>query len=66
MGSEISRKCPRCGAELLENNMKEHLGTCCKVNLVAKRADGTVINVNYNGPLTGATSVTNALTYNKN
>jgi len=66
MGSEISRKCPRCGVELLENNMKEHLGTCSKVDLAAKRADGTVINVKYNGPQTGATSVTNALTYDKN
>ena len=66
MGGETSRECPRCGVELLENNMKQHLNTCCKVDLTARRGDGTVINVKYNGPQTGTTFVTNALTYNKN
>ena len=57
--SESTRKCPKCGVELLEGNMVPHTRDCTKVNATG-HADGSW-ECTYSGPTSGITSMTGAI-----
>ncbi|CAF3545950.1 unnamed protein product [Rotaria socialis] len=75
MGGGESKPCPRCGVVLSESNMVEHLKSCERLYIHAKRADGAEITYDHKSSSAksietaanaiGTAITNNSLTYQK-
>lgn len=57
--SESTRRCPKCGVELLESNMVQHDRECTKIQVTGK-ADGSW-ECTYAGPTSGIISLSKVI-----